>query len=82
MIYVKKFSSASERLQDSHDLFMVHLLSATIKEGGISHQFNEKICSNRVASTINSTKRSAQLGLGSLTRCNGQRGIPMSNLCL
>jgi len=77
MIYVKKFSSSSERLQDSHDLFRVHLLFATVKQGAISHQFNGKICSDQVwlyfllqgqrKRRQPSTKRHAQLGSGSLT---------------
>src|SRR6202030_4363219 len=58
----------------------------TVKDAGVSHRFNGEICSALVgftyslqwsktpASAIHSTERSAQLGLGSLTRCNGQRG--------
>src|SRR5277367_6547757 len=65
--------------------YRVHLLSATVKEGGISHQFNEKICSDRVglyflpampkkaASAINSTKKSAQIGSGFTSFLQGQR---------
>src|SRR5271170_7124606 len=61
----------------------VHLRAATVKDGGISHQF---ICSaqvgftyglqrpKRAASAINSTATSAHLGSGSLTHCNGERG--------
>ncbi len=74
----------SRQHQKGCRIVTICLLSATVKEGGISHQFNEKICSDRVGlyflparskktvSTINSTKRSAQLGSGSLTACNGQ----------
>jgi hypothetical protein len=85
MIYVKKFSSESEGCRIVTICYRVHLLSATAKEGGVSRQFNEKICSDRVglyflparskkaASAINSTKKSAQIGSGFTSILQGQR---------
>lgn len=48
MIYVKKSRQHQKGCRIVTICYRVHLLSATVKEGGISHQFNEKICSDRV----------------------------------